>query len=139
MLQLLAALALTAQDVPAPPLLPVPEVPAPGEGPSTTIVEIHKINPSDANSTPASPRPARTVNCEGQRFEFTAASGDDPTKQHKSRIVLCSDKGASREKVVAMLEDAARRLEAGHQLPAANRDKIVSEIRSKVGDLKSGN
>lgn len=138
MLHLLAAMAIAAQSAPTPPIPPLPATPMAGEGPKTTIVEIHRIEGVGDKPSPLPPTRTRPVNCEGQKFEFTAASGDDPVKKHKSRIVLCSEKDASTERVVAMLEDAARRLESNEQLPAANREKIVSDIRAKAAELTSG-
>ncbi|WP_205478788.1 hypothetical protein [Sphingomonas arenae] len=137
MLHLLVAMAMAAQEVPTPPVPPVPEAPLAGEGPKTTIVEIHRVDGSNGKTSPLPPARSRPVTCEGHKFEFTAASGDDPAKRHKSRIVLCSEKGASNARIIAMLEDAARRLESNEQLPAANRDKIVSDIRAKAAELKS--
>lgn len=139
MFHILAALALTASDAPAPPVPPtppVPEAPAPGEGQQTTVVEIHTIQRSGGKAPPTPRATARAMTCEGKKFEFTAATGEGE-KKHKSRIVLCSEKDASKERVVTMLEDAARRLETNQKLPAANRDKIVADVRAKIAELQS--
>ena len=137
MLSLIAALALgAAQTATAePPLPPTPEAPVAGEGNRSTIVEIHQIGRDGTKK--ATPPVARVVACEGQKFEFQASTGEGK-QRHASRITLCSDKGASKERVTAMLEDAARRLEAS-QLPAANKEKIIADIGAKVAELKAGN
>lgn len=138
MLHVLVATAIAAQEVPTPPTPQVPISPAAGEDSTTTIVEVRRIEASEYKGLTLPPVRARPANCEGRQFEFTAASGAASAQKHTSRIVLCSEKGASNERVIVMLEDAARRLESNEQLPAANREKIVSDIRAKAKEMASG-
>ena len=134
MIELVAAALLGAVQVPEPP---APPAPAAGAAEKTTIVEIHRIErPAPGAAPPPTPR-QMVEQCDGQKFEFRATSGEGKDKR-SSRILLCSDKGAGKDKVIAMLEDAARRLETNQRLPSANRDRIVADIRAKVAELKVG-
>lgn len=132
-----AALALFAMQTTTakPPAPPVPEAPGAGEPNRSTIVEIHRIQRDGDKST--APPVARVAICEGQKFQFEAITGEGK-ERHKSRITLCSDKDASKERVVTMLEDAARRLESS-KLPDANKQKIIADVRAKVAELKAAN
>lgn len=140
MLALITALTLGAAQTgttepPSAPTPPIPEAPGLGEPNRSTIVEIHRIQRA-GDKTPAPPV-ARVATCEGQKFQFEAITGEGKDR-HKSRITLCSDKDASNERLVAMLEDAARRVESSN-LPAANREKIIADVRAKVAELKTTN
>ena len=137
MLPLIAALALAASQTPTaePPTTPTPEAPVAGEGDRSTIVEIHTIKRTSDGSAP--PPVARVAVCDGRKFEFQASTGEGKEK-HNSRIVLCSEKGASNERMVAMLEDAAKRLESS-ELPEANKGKIIADVQAKAAELKAAN
>lgn len=75
---------------------------------------------------------ARKVSqCDGERFVFAWGAGASPTK-----VTLCSDKGASHEQIVRMLEDAATKLERTTGLAEDRRTALVQQIRGKIAELE---
>ena len=101
-----------------------------------------------ASAQPAQDRPAAAVSpsgasefdlarkkvadCEGERFVFAWGAGAKPTK-----VTLCSDKGASVDKIVAMLEDAANKLERTASIPEDRRVALVQQIRAKAKEVRA--
>lgn len=73
----------------------------------------------------------KAVACDGQKFVFAWGAGSSPTK-----VTLCSDKGASHEEVVRMLEDAAAKLERTKGIPEERRVILVQQIRAKITELE---
>lgn len=115
-------------------LLPVAlclAVPAIAQDQPTTLI--------DAPPALGETKPAETVadaarkatQCEGQRFVFAWGAGANPTK-----VTLCSDKGASHDQVVRMLEDAATKLEGTAGLAEDRRTALVQQIRGKIAELE---
>lgn len=83
---------------------------------------------------PASEEPdvARKVaECAGEKFVFAWGAGSNPTK-----VTLCSDKGASHEEVVRMLDEAAAKLERTTGIPEERRIVLVQQIRGKISELE---
>jgi hypothetical protein len=68
--------------------------------------------------------------CEGERFVFAWGVGARPT-----RVTLCSEKGATREEIIAMLQDAANKIDIS-PLPEDRRTAIALQIRGKVAELQ---
>ncbi len=101
-----------AQDA-APPSPPTVEPTAPTE---------------DANSFDL----ARTkiAQCPGERFDFEAAATG-------TKVALCSNSGAAKEEIAAMLESAIRQLEATDRMSPENRDQIVAQIRARLVEVQS--
>ena len=81
---------------------------------------------------PTADEAARKVTqCDGERFVFAWGAGASPTK-----VTLCSDKGASHEQVVRMLEDAATKLERTAGLADDRRKALVQQMRGKIAELE---
>lgn len=90
------------------------------------------LAPAAAPTTAKEPDLARkAAECAGERFVFAWGAGSNPTK-----VTLCSDKGASHEEVVRMLEDAAAKLERTTGIPEDRRIVLVQQIRGKVSELE---
>ncbi len=68
--------------------------------------------------------------CEGEKFVFAWGAGARPT-----RVTLCSNKGASSEEVVGMLEEAAAKIEVS-SIPEDRRNALVQQIRAKIAELE---
>ncbi|HZB69109.1 MAG TPA: hypothetical protein VE403_01990 [Sphingomicrobium sp.] len=71
--------------------------------------------------------------CEGEKFEF-AAGEPRPT-----RITLCSDKGATTEGLVRMLESAAGKIEQLDKLSPDRRAALVAQVKAKIIDVRARN
>lgn len=86
----------------------------------------------------AAPPPAKdedvarkVAECSGEKFVFAWGAGSSPTK-----VTLCSDKGASHEEVVRMLEEGAAKLERATGIPEDRRVVLVQQIRGKIAELE---
>ena len=79
---------------------------------------------------------ARTklAQCPGERFDFEVA--DQPGAKGTS-VALCSDAGASKDQISAMLESAVRQLESTDRMSPENRDQIVAQIRAKLAEVQA--
>lgn len=99
--------------------------------PSTTLIDAPSVlgepKPDDAAAEVA----RNITRCEGQSFVFAWGAGANPTK-----VTLCSDKGASHEQVVRMLDDAATKLEQTTSLPDDRRIALVQQVRGKIAELE---
>jgi hypothetical protein len=73
----------------------------------------------------------KIVDCEGQKYVFAWGAGAHPTK-----VTLCSEKDASRDEVIRMLDDAASKL-ATSALPEDRRTALVGQIRAKIAEIQS--
>jgi hypothetical protein len=82
---------------------------------------------------PASDAAQKISACEGEKFEIVAGE-PRPTK-----ITLCSDKGATTEDLVRMLESAATRIEQIDKLPQDRRAALVAQIKAKIIDVRARN
>ncbi len=99
---------------------------------------------ADATAAPADPLAAqpettdfdlardreKVRECEGEKFVFAWGAGARPT-----RVTLCSNKGASSEEVVGMLEEAAAKIELS-SIPEDRRNALVQQIRAKIAELE---
>ena len=72
----------------------------------------------------------KIVECEGEKFVFAWGAGAKPTK-----VTLCSDKGASTQDVIRMLEDAAAKIESS-PIAEDRRIALVQQIRAKIAELQ---
>jgi hypothetical protein len=68
--------------------------------------------------------------CEGERFVFAWGVGARPT-----RVTLCSEKGATTEEIITMLQDAAGKIDDS-SLPEDRRTAIALQIRGKIAELQ---
>ncbi|MFP5328935.1 MAG: hypothetical protein ACLGHC_02190 [Alphaproteobacteria bacterium] len=73
----------------------------------------------------------KVLQCEGEKFVFAWGAGSNPTK-----VTLCAKKGASREETIAMLEEAASKLESNTNIAEDRRIPIVQQIRGKIAELR---
>lgn len=73
----------------------------------------------------------KVVDCEGEKFVFSWGAGAKPT-----RVTMCSKKDATPEELVAMLEDAASKLENSTGMAEDRRDAIVLQIRTRIDEIK---
>ena len=99
------------------------------EAPNPPTVE-RSAPAQDANSFDL----ARTklAQCPGERFDFEVA--DQPGAKG-TKVALCSDAGAGKEQVSAMLESAIRQLDSTDRMSPENRDQIVAQIRAKLAEV----
>ena len=102
------------------------------EAPAPTPVEA----PAAPQPTAAPERPKgfdlarlKVDQCPGERFDFKVADG--------SNVALCSNAGASKDEIAAMLESAISQLESTDRMRAAVRDEIVAQIRTKVAEVRA--
>ena len=120
---------------------PLPDEPPPAEAPvveeTTPVVAETAPDAPAAAVAPAAPE-ARTAfdlnqlkmtQCQGERFEFKASEA--------TKVKLCSNAGASKEEVAAMLQSAIAQLEATDRLRAESRDVIVAQIRAKLAEVQA--
>ena len=112
---LLLAAPAFAQDQSPTPLLDVPPVVEP---------------PAEQQSVESAAR--KVAACEGEKFVFAWGAGSNPTK-----VTLCSEKGATHEEVVRMLEEAAVKLERMTSVSEDRRIVLVQQIRGKIAELKA--
>lgn len=130
---LLAGLALM---IAGPALAAQPVPPAPPEPAKEKTVlqtrEVHQTRGTDA--IPETVR-AKVANCEGQKFEADATTGEGKEKK-RTRVVLCGRKDASNAEVATMLESAVEKIKANEQLPAQNKAQIVAQLNAKIAQLK---
>ena len=105
-------------------------VPAVAQDPAQPAAD--PLAPVAAKPPPKASELARqAAECEGEKFVFAWGAGSSPTK-----VTLCSDKGASHEQVVRMLEDAAAKLEKTASIPEDRRIVLIQQIRGKVAELE---
>lgn len=71
--------------------------------------------------------------CEGEKFEFVAG------QPRPTRITLCSDKGATIEGLVRMLESAAAKIEQLDKLSADRRAALVAQVKAKIIEVRARN
>ncbi len=82
---------------------------------------------------PAPEAAEKIAACEGEKFEIVA--GDS----RPTRITLCSDKGASTDDLVRMLESAATKIEQIGKLPQDRRAALVAQIKAKIIEVRARN
>lgn len=104
----------TAQEPATTPVIAAPPV----GGPATA-----NVRPEDAAR--------KVIQCEGEKFVFAWGAGSNPT-----RVTLCSKKCASREETMAMLEEAAAKLEQSTSISEDRRVALVQQIRGKIAEIK---
>lgn len=90
------------------------------------ITIAHAQSRSDPHMNAA---PAKALTCRGQEFVFRAGEGE-----HQTKVTLCSDQGATTDKVVSMLEDAAAKI-AGSGIAENRRTALVEQIKAKIAEL----
>lgn len=73
----------------------------------------------------------KVLECEGEKFVFAWGAGSNPT-----RVTLCGNKGATREETIAMLEEAAGKLERNTSISEDRRVALVQQIRGKIAEIK---
>lgn len=76
----------------------------------------------------------KLAQCSGERFDFEVA---DQPGARGTKVSLCSNAGASKEEIAAMLESAIRQLESTDRISASNRDQVVAQIRAKLVEVQS--
>lgn len=103
----------TAQEPATTPLIAAPPV----AGPATADV-------------PAEDAARKVIQCEGEKFVFAWGAGSNPT-----RVTLCGKKGATREETMAMLEEAAAKLEQSTSISEDRRIALVQQIRGKIAEI----
>ena len=94
----------------------------------------HVIDGKDVADLPADAR-ARLAKCESEAFEAEAGSAG---AKNKTVIKLCSKPGASKAEIAAMLEKALSRIEGTTEMPAENKAEIISKLRARIAELRSG-
>lgn len=99
--------------------------------PSTSLINAPPVIGESKAEDKAAEAARRAVKCDGQSFVFAWGAGANPTK-----VTLCSDKGATHEQVVRMLEDAAAKLERTKGLPDDRRIPLVQQMRGKIAELE---
>jgi hypothetical protein len=72
----------------------------------------------------------RAPECAGESFVFAWGAGARPT-----RVTLCSEKGATTEEIIRMLQDAANQIDVS-SLPEDRRTAIALQIRGKIAELQ---
>jgi len=72
--------------------------------------------------------------CDAHKFETVVDLLVDGQPK-KSKVKLCGVEGQSNADWIGTLKDAIRKLEANKEMPAAQRDQIVSAIRAEIGRL----
>jgi len=87
--------------------------------------------PKSAETTETAARKASS-DCAGEKFVFAWGAGSNPTK-----VTLCSDKGATHDEVVRMLDDAASKLERTTGISEDRRTALVQQIRGKIAELEA--
>lgn len=94
--------------------------------------------PRKAAPKPA-PKPAAEEkliqSCDAHKFETIVDTTDDNGQPKKSKVKLCGVEGQSDAEWIGTLKDAIRKLEANKQMPAAQREQIVSAIKAEIGRL----
>ncbi|HUG45547.1 MAG TPA: hypothetical protein VMK31_03420 [Sphingomicrobium sp.] len=107
------------------------EAPAEQQAPEALAPDLELIAVDRDPLAPASPVVTQKVQeCAGEKFVFAWGAGARPTK-----VTLCSDKGATTEEIVRMLEDAAAKIDSS-PLPEDRRTAIALQIRGKIAELK---
>ncbi len=74
----------------------------------------------------------KVAECAGEKFVFAWGIGAKPTK-----VTLCSEKGASTDEVIRMIEDAAAKIEGATSIAEDRRAALVQQMRAKVEELKA--
>lgn len=74
----------------------------------------------------------KIAGCAGERFDFVLGEPSAGTK-----VSLCSNAGASKDEIAAMLESAIRELESTDRIGAGKRDSIVAQIRGKIAEVRA--
>jgi len=95
--------------------------------PLAITASAHAQSTSDPHAQPNSTE----LKCRGQEFVFQAGEG-----AHLTKVTLCSDEGATTDKVVAMLEDAAAKI-AASGIAEDRRTALVEQIRTKIGQIQA--
>lgn len=72
--------------------------------------------------------------CDAHKFETVVDIVVDGQPK-KSKVKLCGVEGQSNADWIGTLKDAIQKLEANKEMPAAQRDQIVSAIRAEIGRL----
>ena len=72
--------------------------------------------------------------CDAHKFE-TVIDVIVDGQPKKSKVKLCGVEGQSNADWIGTLKDAIGKLEANKEMPAAQRDQIVSAIRAEIGRL----
>lgn len=71
----------------------------------------------------------KIAGCAGERFDFVLGTGP--------KVSLCSNAGASKEEIAAMLESAIRQLESTDRMSAGDRDAFIAQIRDKITEVRA--
>ena len=93
-----------------------------------------KSAPKPSPSPPAAE--AKLIqSCDAHKFETIVDTTGDDGQPTKSKVKLCGVEGQSDAEWIGTLKDAIRKLEANKQMPAAQREQIVSAIKAEIGRL----
>lgn len=102
--------------------------------PSTSLIDAPSVLGEPKTDEKAAEVARNIAQCAGQSFVFAWGAGANPTK-----VTLCSEKGATHEQIVRMLEDAAVKLERATALPDDRRIALVHQVRGKIAELEKAN
>lgn len=107
-------------------------VPGTAQEPATTpIIAAPPVAGPATADVPAEDAARKVIQCEGEKFVFAWGAGSNPT-----RVTLCGKKGATREETMALLEEAAAKLEQSTTISEDRRIALVQQIRGKVAEIK---
>ena len=67
--------------------------------------------------------------CPGERFDFQAGE--------RTKVGLCSQAGATKDEIAAMLESAIKQLESSDRMAVDARDVIVAQMRDKLAEVRA--
>lgn len=75
----------------------------------------------------------REIKCDGEKFE-AGASGGDAEKKEDIKFFICAGPG---ESLLPALEKAEAELSKSDEMPAARKTEILTQIRSKIAELRA--
>ena len=75
----------------------------------------------------------RELKCDGEKFE-AGSSGGSADKKEQIKFVLCAKAG---ESLLPALERAEADLQKQAEMPAERKAEILSQIRSKIAELRA--
>lgn len=78
-------------------------------------------------------REFREIKCDGEKFE-TGASGGTADKKEEIKFFVCAKAG---ESLLPALEKAEAELQKSDDMPAARKTEILTQIRSKIAELRA--
>lgn len=73
----------------------------------------------------------KVLDCEGEKFVFAWGAGAHPTK-----VTLCSEKGASRDELIRMIESAEAKIQSATAISEERRTAIIGQMNAKIAQLR---